>query len=320
MKKKTGILILLMLIAGLIGAFLIWGINRGNGREEGGQGAKLRLVTSFYPTYIIALNITDQIPELKVDSLTDFSAGCLHDYQLTTGDMRLLSDADLFLMNGGGMEDYIGDVIRNYPQLPMVNISEGIDMLESNEHVGEANPHVWLDPIRYIEQISQMKEGLISYLFGQEKLSADEREDIIQRITENATKYILQVKELEQELQSLTLRLQTEGKQAEVIIFHETFAYLADRVGLSIARTVEMDDEEALSAAEIADIITEVKSGQIGYLFTEAQYGASVTDRIVEETSAKAYVIDSAVTGDGSKDSYLNSMRKNLQTLQTAFQ
>ena len=320
MKKKTGILFLFMIITAIVGAFLILIISRGNGKDTGGKDARLRLVTSFYPTYIIALNLTDQIPELKLDSLTDFSAGCLHDYQLTTGDMRLLSDADLFLLNGGGMEDYLDDVIRNYPKLPMVNISEGIDMLESEEHEGEDNPHVWLDPMRYIEQISNMKEGLIRYISGREDLPAEYREDAVRRITENAENYTGKVQELDEELKALTLKLQTQGEQREVIIFHETFAYLANRIGLSIARTVEMEDEEALSAAEIADIITEVKNRNIDYLFTEEQFGASVTDRITEETSVKAYVIDSAVTGDGRADSYLNSMRKNLQTLQEAFQ
>ena len=320
MKKKTIILLVLMIIAGLSGAFLISILNRGTEKETGSVDAKLKLVTSFYPTYIIALNITDQIPELRVDSLTDFSAGCLHDYQLTTGDMKLLSDADLFLMNGGGMEGYIEDVVANYPELDMINISEGIDMLESDEHEGEENSHVWLDPRRYIEQVTRMKEGLIRYITERSDLPQEYRENSVQRITDNAEDYINKVKELEEELKTLIPKIQTEMEQHKVIIFHEAFAYLADRVGLTIARTVEMEGESALSAAEVADIINTVKNEGIGYLFTEEQFGASITDRIVAETSVRAYVIDSAVTGDGTKDSYLNSMRKNLSTLTNAFQ
>ncbi len=319
MKKKAIILILLMITAGIAGGFLISVLNRGNGREAGNADARLKLVTSFYPTYIMALNITDQIPELKVDSLTDFTAGCLHDYQLTTGDMKLLSDADLFLMNGGGMESYLEDVTKNYPELAMVNISEGIDMRESGEHEGEVNSHVWLDPARYIIQVNHMRDGLIQYITERSDLPQEYREDTVQRITDNAEEYISKVKELEEELKRLIPKIQTEMVQHKVIIFHEAFAYLADRVGLTIARTVEMEDESALSAAEVADIISTVKSEGIGYLFTEEQYGASITDRIVEETSAKAYVIDSAVTGDGTKDSYLEAMRKNMRTLEEAF-
>ena len=47
-----------------------------------------------------------------------------------------MSEADLFLMNGGGMEGYMEDVVRNYPDLALINISNGIEMLDSDEHEG----------------------------------------------------------------------------------------------------------------------------------------------------------------------------------------
>ncbi len=331
MKKRALLLILLMIAAGTAGAFLISAMNRGNKRETGNGDLKLNFVTSFYPTYIMALNLTDQIPELKVNSLTDFTVGCLHDYQLTTGDMKLLADADLFLMNGGGMESYIEDVAKNYPELVMVNISEGIDMLdnhghehnhnheEEDGHDHELNSHVWLDPVRYMEQAAQMKNGLILYISQRQDLPLEYKEEAIRRISDNTEQYISKVRELEEDLQALIPILRTK-EDRKVIIFHEAFAYLADRVGLTVEKTVELEEDTALSATEIADIIRTIKSEGIKYLFTEEQYGANITDRIVEETSAKAYLIDSAVTGDGSKDSYLNSMRRNLNTLKEIFQ
>lgn len=319
MKKKIGFLILIMIAAGIAGAFLISALQQGSGKKSGSGDEKLKLVTSFYPTYIIALNITDQIPELRVDSLTDFSAGCLHDYQLTTGDMKLLSKADLFLMNGGGMEGYIEDVVKNYPDLTLVNISNGIEMLESDEHEGEANPHVWLDPSRYISQVEHMREGLTEYLNNRDDLPQQFREETVQKLAANTEEYIGKLQELEGELEALIPKLQSGMEQQQVIVFHETFAYLADRMGLKVAHTVEMEDDTAFSAAEIADTIQTVKNEGIRYLFIEEQYGASITDRIMEETEAKAYVIDSAVTGDGSRDSYLNAMEKNLRTLEEAF-
>ena len=63
-------------------------------------------MTSFYPIYIIGSNLGQDVDGLHVSSLVDFSTGCPHDYQLTTDDMKLLSDADIFIMNGGGMEDF----------------------------------------------------------------------------------------------------------------------------------------------------------------------------------------------------------------------
>lgn len=322
MKRKLLYLLVFMVAAGVFGTAMILLINKNSGKETGKDASGIHLVTSFYPSYIIGLNIVDQVPGLQLDSLTDFKAGCLHDYQLTTGDMRLLSDADVFIMNGGGMESYVEDVTKNYPELTMINISEGVDMLDSGEKPGEQNPHVWLDPKRYILQITNVKEGLAQYVNGRADLSEEYKKETVQRITENAETYIKKVNELETELetviQGMDANQATENRN--VIIFHEAFAYLAERVGLNVAHTIEVEGDSALSAGEIADIITQVRAEGIRYLFTEQQYGDSITDRIVEETDAKAYIIDSAVTGDGTKDSYLNSMRKNLQTLKELFE
>lgn len=320
MNKKLIKLLGTLIIVALAGSIIVTMLGRKREPEEGKNVSQISVLTSFYPTYIIALNITDQIPELKLDSLTDFSAGCLHDYQLTTGDMKLLSTADVFLMNGGGMEGYLEDVVKNYPDLYMVNISSDIPMLESEEHEGEVNPHVWLDPTRYSDQIESMKEGLVQFVESHENMSGETKDKVINKLVANADTYLEKVSVLEKELDYVRASIEESEKNQKVIIFHETFAYLAERVGLEVAHTVELDNDTSLSAGEIAEVIDLVKVEQIEYLFTEEQYGGSITDRVEQETGAYAYVIDSGVTGDGSKDSYLEAMYKNLNFLKEAFQ
>lgn len=319
MNKKTIKLLMALIIVAIVGSFIVYIYIEKGETEEKNDVSQISAVTSFYPTYIIALNITDQIPELKVNSLTDFSAGCLHDYQLTTGDMKILSTADVFLMNGGGMEGYIEEVVENYPDLNIVNISMDIPMLDSDEHEGEVNPHVWLDPTRYSEQISNMKDGLVQYVESHADLSQETKNKVIQQLNTNAEAYLEKVSVLEKELNDLQATVKESDRNQKVVIFHETFTYIADRVGLDVAHTVEIDSDTSLSAGEIAEVIDLVKKEQIEFLFTEEQYGSSITDRIEEETEAIAYVIDSAVTGDGSKDSYLEAMNKNLEFLREAF-
>ena len=50
----------------------------------------LRVVTSFYPVYVAALNVTAGVPGVEVHNLTSPHIGCLHDYQLSAGDVRQL--------------------------------------------------------------------------------------------------------------------------------------------------------------------------------------------------------------------------------------
>ena len=75
---------------------------------------KFKIVTSFYPIYIIALNLTDGIDNVIVENMTETNVGCLHDYTLTTNDLIKLEDADVFIQNGLGIETFIQKVTESY--------------------------------------------------------------------------------------------------------------------------------------------------------------------------------------------------------------
>ena len=53
-------------------------------------------------------------------------------------------------------------------------------------------------------------------------------------------------------------------------------------------------------------------------IFTEPQYPENTAKTIASETGVSVYALDPAVTGDGSADSYLNAMEKNLEVLEKA--
>ena len=53
--------------------------------------ADLRVVTSFYPVYVAALNLTDGVEGVAVESLTQPQTGCLHDFQLSPENMIALT-------------------------------------------------------------------------------------------------------------------------------------------------------------------------------------------------------------------------------------
>src|SRR5512145_2903253 len=71
---------------------------------RGDQGKTFTIVTSFYPVYIIARNVADSIDGVKVVNMTAPVTGCLHDYSITSADMKNLEGAGILLINGAGME------------------------------------------------------------------------------------------------------------------------------------------------------------------------------------------------------------------------
>ena len=52
------------------------------GCGKNSDDGKLKIVTSFYPMYIDAVNIAGNIDGIEVINLTKPQTGCLHDYQL----------------------------------------------------------------------------------------------------------------------------------------------------------------------------------------------------------------------------------------------
>jgi zinc transport system substrate-binding protein len=332
MKKKLYILLGVMVSLILIGILIITMIERDAKPDKEQGGDKLQIVTTFYPVYMIGLNLVEGIEELEVKSLTDLDTGCLHDYQLTTEDMRIISNADIMVINGGGMESFLEDIKANYPELTIIDASEGIDMLptssvltqkaqdggeeageEEHDH-GEWNAHVWLDPQLYIKQIEHVAELLRKYI----KSTGEVALPVTEELHNNSIAYIDKIKEIDDQVAELSqLYDQANGASREAVIFHDAFAYLANRVGIEVAHTVPLDSDTSLSAGEIGEIIDKVQAGDIPYLFTEEQFSDSIASQIAAETKASVYIIDSAVTGDGSKDSYLNSMQSNIETLKT---
>lgn len=309
MKKKLFVLISIMLLVVLSSTIITAMMNREDIKSE-----KVTIVTTFYPMYVLAKNVVGDSSNVDVVNLTEYQSGCLHDYQLTTADMKKLENADILVMNGGGMENFIENVLEAYPNLPIINASEGIDYLlgeghnheeenSVNNHVEEFNAHVWLNMNYYIQQIQTVQDGLAEY----DSQNSTSYQD-------NGTAYQNEVRTMKEEMET-TL----EGTEnTEVVIFHDAFAYLAQELGLDVIHTVNIDSEASLSAGEIAEVVDEVNEHQIKILFTEEQYSTSIADNIAEETDASVYVIDSIVRGDMSKDGYITAMKKNLEVLKQA--
>lgn len=93
------------------------------------------VVTSFYPMYIASMNIIGQTEGVTLKNLSEPQTGCLHDFQLTPADMKLLSTADVFVINGGGIESFMEDIAKQYPDLVVVEACDDIELLcETGAH------------------------------------------------------------------------------------------------------------------------------------------------------------------------------------------
>ncbi len=345
MKKKLFMVIAMLSIISLSG---LVSINFVTDKEEK-DSSKIRVVTSFYPVYIAALNVVNDCDNVILVNLTEPKTGCLHDYQLTPQDLITLEMADVFIINGGGIESFIQDVAKQYPNLTIIDSSEGIDFLENSheevdEHAkmeehesehyheedaheedsheedsyeedvhqeddhdlhdhGEINAHIWMDITKYIEQVKNIESALSNL----DKNHALE-------YAKNTNDYLDNLLKLNQEAKDLSNNLE----ERQVIIFHDSFAYLCNELGINIRHTVNMDSESSLGAKEIKEVIEDINNYNIKTLLVEEQYGDKIAQTISKETNSRVFILDSLVTGEYNKDSYINGMRKNLDILKEA--
>ena len=297
----------------------------------------LTVVTSFYPMYIAALNIVDGVEGVRLENLSEPQTGCLHDFQLTPEDMKLLSTADVFVINGGGIESFMSDVAKAYPKLDVVEACEDVALLseddadsdydhdheadtesdsdhdhdhevdaesDSAHDHGDENAHAWMSVPRY----RTMVQTIASRLAEKDAKHADE-------YCANAKAYDAKLAVLEEKINSL--KSLTNGQN--IIIFHEAYAYVADDFSMNACYLLDLDEERSVSAGEIKQVIGAIKDDGVSVILAEELYGKSMGDTVSRETDVHVIYIDPLNRGEYDKDSYLYGMEHNIELIKEAF-
>ncbi|UZE46461.1 metal ABC transporter substrate-binding protein [Selenomonas sputigena] len=271
----------------------------------GGKDGSFHIVTSFYPMYVATINITQGVDGVTVTNMTKPQTGCLHDYQLMTEDMKTLEKADAFVINGAGMESFLDKVVEQQKNLKIIDASKGIELLKDDD---EENPHVWLSVTDAILQVKNIAEQL--------KAADPKHADAYEK---NAAAYIKKLEALKAEMHA---ELDTVPNK-DIVTFHEAFPYFAKEFGLNIISVVEREPGTEPTPAELQATIEQVKKLPVKVLFTEPQYSPSAAETIARETGAKIYTLDPVVTGEANEqalNAYIDTMKKNMETLKTALQ
>ena len=316
----------------------------------------LTVVTSFYPMYIAALNIVDGVDGVRLENLSEPQTGCLHDFQLTPEDMKLLSTADVFVINGGGIESFMSDVAKAYPKLDVVEACENVALLSDNDddETDGAHDH---DHDADIESDSDHdhdhdadtesesdhdhdhdadieSESDHDHDHGDENahawMSVPRYRTMVQTIAsrlaekdaKHADEYYANAKAYDEKLAVLeekinSLKSLTGGQN--IIIFHEAYEYVADDFSMNACYLLDLDEERSVSAGEVKQVIGAIKDDGVSVILAEELYGKSMGDTVSRETDVHMVYIDPLNRGEYDKDSYLDGMERNIELIKDAF-
>ena len=248
--------------------------------------------------------------DLTVTRLVTENVSCLHDYTLTVRQMKAIEGADVVILSGAGLEEFLADALGS---AAVIDASEGIELLEGghhHHHEGEVHeeahhhehdPHIWLSPAHAMEQARNICAGLSA------------------RYPEYAADFEKNLAALLTDLQALEdygkAQLSDLGSR-EILTFHDGFAYLADAFGLEIVEAIEEESGAEASAKELIHMIEEVRHHDIRAIFVEENGSGSAASIIAAETGTELGTLSMAMSGDD----YFEAMYANIDALKEALQ
>jgi zinc transport system substrate-binding protein len=279
---------------------------------------QLRVLCSTYPVYQITRNVVEGYASVSVGLMLPSTLGCPHDYSLTPKDMQKISKADVLVINGLGMEGFIGEaLLKANNRMIVIDSSSGIkDLLSSSGgnqagpsrkemHAGrhgDINPHLFASP----RMCGRLAKNIAAGLSKADPEGAE-------AYGRNARVYASKMDRLADDFVFLVKNL----KNRNIATQHGVFAYLARDAGLNIVAVIQSDPGQEPSASGMLSIISDIKKYKAGAVYYEPQYSPKVPRAIAKEAGIPAAMLDPVATGPAGADLnyYERVMRKNIETL-----
>jgi zinc/manganese transport system substrate-binding protein len=284
-------------------------------------GGDLQVVTTFLPVTLFTRAVAGDCA--TVTALIPPSVGP-HDYQARPADVAALSQAAVLVKNGLEMEGFLNKLVSSAdnPDLVVIDSSAGVATIESAEdhghdHGGQGhdhghshgpeNPHIWLDPLRAVQQVEAIRDGLVKVDPG----CAD-------GYRRNAEAYVAELRQLND---AIAERLKPFAGKT-FVAFHDFAPYFAERYGLQVEFLVDVPELNP-SPADLRRVAEQVEASQLKALLSEPQEGARSFNTLAEDLGIPISVFDPLETGSEEQArnpaSYFEVMRRNVDNLVGVF-
>lgn len=290
MMKKTAFICVLALLIGMLSGC-------------GAQTETADIAATTLPVYQFTQMLC-QGTGLTVTRLVTESVSCLHDYSLNVKQVKAVESADLVVMNGARLEDFMDDLLSGKD---VIDASEGISLLESchdHEHEGHSHdidPHIWLSVANATMMAKNIYNGLCEAYPEHAEAFKSNMDGLMQKLRDLDTY-------AKQQLSDLSCR--------EIITFHNGFAYLADAYDLTILAAVEEESGSEVSSQALIELIALVREHNLIAIFMEENGSDAAAKTISTETGVNLYILNMAMAGND----YFEAMYQNIDTLREALQ
>jgi zinc transport system substrate-binding protein len=263
----------------------------------------LKILTSFVPVYSLTANVAGDLA--SVENLLPGNVDP-HDYQFSPRDLSKLQAADVLVINGLGIEDWLLKALksakRDHPPV-IVELAGGLgaSQLIYDADKDHPNPHIWLDPLLAQHGVTNICNAL---------QKADPA---------NATGYAKNTATCIVDLGQLDDQIRTAAAKfthRDIVTEHNAFAYFARRYGLNIVGVIEQVDEVPPSPRQLARLGDAIRKNGIKAIFTSPPTAGRETRQIAADLNATLATLNTIEIGPLQPSTYEDEMRENLRTLE----
>lgn len=266
-----------------------------SGDGGGSTGDRLVVVTSTSIPGVLATEVGGDLVEVEtlIPPGTD-----PHTFDVTPGDVRTIAEADVVLLIGLGLDDFLHDVIESgNDSVRVAIVTDGVQLLEdgddhededehdeTTEHDaeeddhdhGEFDPHVWQDPLR----VKVMVENIADALAAADPDNASTYQD-------NAVEYQATLDDTHEQIEALVAEIPAERRK--LVTNHDAFAYFADRYSLDVVGTVipGTSSDADPSAGSIAELTELIRDEGVAAIFAEALIDPAVAESLASDTGVE---------------------------------
>lgn len=199
-----------------------------------------------------------------------------HEYEPKPSDAEALSQADVVVENGAGLDEWLGDLLSNAgSEARRVTAARGIELLPTEEKGFPGDPHVWHDPDNAKAMVDTIAAGLTAA--DPEGKAAYER---------NAVRYQRDIDAMAERIRARLAPIPVAKRN--LITTHDAFGYFVRAYDVNQIGTVlpSVSTEAEPSGRQVRELVEAIRANRVRTIFTEEAVDASLERQIAKEAGA----------------------------------
>ncbi len=229
-----------------------------------------------------------------------------HLHEPTPEDARLVAKANLILINGLTFEGWINELIENSgTQAQTITITQGVDILSSQQYKNSADPHAWMDASNGIIYAKNILRALNQLDPSHSKYFSD-----------NFTHYEKELLELDEYIQNSISTIPS--TQRILITSHDAFQYYGKRYGIRLEAIMGISTEAEAQTSDVIRVNRTIKENKVPAIFVESTINPKLIEQIARDNNIKIggkLFADSLGDKKSPADTYINMLKYNTKTI-----